>query len=180
MYAYIYARCIHICSRSQPAPLHIQEPPTVRILAGVGARRWTDNISPPRGSRNAASRDLHAETSVRFLFHIVSRRRAHPRETRQPLLRLLPSPLCLFNKLERPNEMMKIALIFRTTAGPSSYSSAGFLLPPWFFISGFSAAWKGCEGCWTNSKRSWSKIDSVSVFWYRYRKGESLRSIRVW
>lgn len=36
-----------------------------------------------------------------------------------------PPPLCLFNKLERPNEMMKIALIFRTTAGPSSYSSAG-------------------------------------------------------
>lgn len=24
----------------------------MRILAGVGARRWTDNISPPRASRN--------------------------------------------------------------------------------------------------------------------------------
>lgn len=71
----------------------------MRILAGVGARRWTDNISPPRGSRNAASRDLHAETSVRFLFHIVSRRRAHPRETRQPLLRLLPSPPLPFQQI---------------------------------------------------------------------------------
>lgn len=125
MYAYIYARCIHICSRSQPAPLHIQEPPTVRILAGVGARRWTDNISPPRGSRNAASRDLHAETSfdscsTSFLVAVLILAKRG-----SLYCGFCPPPLCLFNKLERPNEMMKIALIFRTTAGPSSYSSAG-------------------------------------------------------
>lgn len=104
----------------------------MRILAGVGARRWTDNISPPRGSRNAASRDLHAETSVRFLFHIVSRRRAHPRETRQPLLRLLPSPPLPFQQIgasERNDENRANFQDHRRTFELFK-CRWGFLLPP--------------------------------------------------
>lgn len=144
---------------------HVGGPITSRLLAVPGTR-------PPAISTRKRAFDS-CSTSFLVAVLILAKRGSL-------YCGFCPPPLCLFNKLERPNEMMKIALIFRTTAGLSSYSSAGFLLPPWFFISGFSAAWKGCEGCWTNSKRSWSKIDSVSVFWYRYRRGESLRSIRVW
>ena len=102
-----------------------------------------DNISPPRGSRNLASRDLHAETErsiPRALFHAVSRRRVHSRETSRAFI----AAFALSSFSTNWNEMMKIALIFRPP--PNRIIRVGrwkILAVPLILrsLSGFSGVW---------------------------------------
>lgn len=89
---------------------HVGGPITSRLLAVPGTR-------PPAISTRKRAFDS-CSTSFLVAVLILAKRGSL-------YCGFCPPPLCLFNKLERPNEMMKIALIFRTTAGPSSYSSAG-------------------------------------------------------
>lgn len=89
---------------------HVGGPITSRLLAVPGTR-------PPAISMRKRAFDS-CSTSFLVAVLILAKRGSL-------YCGFCPPPLCLFNKLERPNEMMKIALIFRTTAGPSSYSSAG-------------------------------------------------------
>lgn len=89
---------------------HVGGPITSRLLAVPGTR-------PPAISTRKRAFDS-CSTSFLVAVLILAKRGSL-------YCGFCPPPLCLFNKLERPNEMMKIALIFKTTAGPSSYSSAG-------------------------------------------------------
>lgn len=89
---------------------HVGGPITSRLLAVPGTR-------PPAISSRKRAFDS-CSTSFLVAVLILAKRGSL-------YCGFCPLPLCLFNKLERPNEMMKIALIFRTTAGPSNYSSAG-------------------------------------------------------
>lgn len=89
---------------------HVGGPITSRLLAVPGTR-------PPAISSRKRAFDS-CSTSFLVAVLILAKRGSL-------YCGFCPPPLCLFNKLERPNEMMKIALIFRTTAGPLSYSSAG-------------------------------------------------------
>lgn len=89
---------------------HVGGPITSRLLAVPGTR-------PPAISTRKRAFDS-CSTSFLVAVLILAKRGSL-------YCGFCPPPLCLFNKLERPNEMMKIALIFRTTAGSSSYSSAG-------------------------------------------------------
>lgn len=89
---------------------HVGGPITSRLLAVPGTR-------PPAISTRKRAFDS-CSTSFLVAVLILAKRGSL-------YCGFCPPPLCLFNKLERPNEMMKIALIFRITAGPSSYSSAG-------------------------------------------------------
>lgn len=89
---------------------HVGGPITSRLLAVPGTR-------PPAISTRKRAFDS-CSTSFLVAVLILAKRGSL-------YCGFCPPPLCLFNKLERPNEMMKIALIFRTTAGPSNYSSAG-------------------------------------------------------
>lgn len=88
---------------------HVGGPITSRLLAVPGTR-------PPAISTRKRAFDS-CSTSFLVAVLILAKRGSL-------YCGFCPPPLCLFNKLERPNEMMKIALIFRTTAA-SSYSSAG-------------------------------------------------------
>lgn len=166
--------CIHICAMHtymqqapERAPLHIQEPPTVRILAGVGARRWTQITSrllavpgtrPPAISTRKRSVRFREPCSTPFLVVVlILAKRA------RPLLRLLPSPLCLFNKLERNDENRAN---FQATA-ESNYSSGEMEdsccpLDSSFLIGflGCLACRKGSEGCTRDAERV-NKFDAI-------------------
>lgn len=89
---------------------HVGGPITSRLLAVPGTR-------PPAISTRKRAFDSCSTSFLAAVLILAKRGSLY--------CGFCPPPLCLFNKLERPNEMMKIALIFRTTAGPSSYSSAG-------------------------------------------------------
>lgn len=160
--------CIHICAMHtymqqapERAPLHIQESPTVRILAGVGARRWTQITS--RLLAVPGTRPPAISTRKRSVSSSCSSSR------NEQGLYCGFCPLLLFNKLERNDEnRANFQGHRRIELFEMEILAASLILRS---LSGFSGVWlvgkglkdvRGMLNEWTNSMRSWSKMDSMN------------------